>query len=118
MLSSLPMVKSGKIRALAVTGDKRSPLLPDVPTMREAGLKNFEFYSWYGLWAPAKLPEPILKKLEVATQKVMTSASMKEQLDNLGFESSYRNSADFARYIQAETDKYSAIIKQANITAE
>jgi tripartite-type tricarboxylate transporter receptor subunit TctC len=48
----------------------------------------------------------------------MTSASMKEQLDNLGFESSYRNSADFAQYIQAETDKYSAIIKQANITAE
>ncbi len=118
MLSSLPMVKSGKIRALAVTGDKRSPLLPDVPTMREAGLKDFEFYSWYGLWAPAKLPEPILKTLEVATQKIMTSASMKEQLDNLGFESSYRNSADFAQYIQAETTKYNAIIKQANITAD
>ena len=118
MLSSLPMVQGGKIRALAVTGDKRSPLLPDVPTMQEAGLKDFEFYSWYGLWAPAGLPEPILKRLDAAAQNVMQSASMKEQLGNLGFESSYRNSVDFAQYIQTETAKYGAIIKQANITAE
>jgi len=118
MLSSLPMVKTDKIRALAVTGAKRSPLLPDVPTMQEAGLKNFEFYSWYGLWAPAKLPDAIQKKLDAATQKVMTSASMKEQLSGLGFESAYRNGADFAQYIQAETARYSTIIEQAHITAE
>lgn len=118
MLSSLPMVKSGKARALAVTGSKRNPALPDVPTMEEAGLKNFEFYSWYGLWAPAKLPEPIRIKLDAATAKIMAAPSMTEQLDKLGFESTYRNSADFTKYIQSETVRYRKIIEQAHITAE
>lgn len=118
MLSSLPMAKAGKIRPLAVTGSKRSPLLPDVPTMQEEGLKNFEFYSWYGLWAPAKLPDPIRQKLDAATQKIMTDPSMKAQLENLGFESGYRNSADFTQYIASETGRYRSIIEKANITAE
>ncbi len=115
MLSSLPMVKSGKTRALAVTSSKRSPLLPDVPTMQEAGLKGFEFYSWYGLWAPAKLPEPIRAKLDAAAAKIMSSQSMKDQLEKLGFESSYRNSADFSKYIQSEITRYRFIIQQAHI---
>lgn len=118
MLSSLPMVKSGKIRALAVTSSKRSPLLPDVPTMQEAGLKGFEFYSWYGLWSPAKLPEPIRAKLDAAAAKIMASPSMKEQLENLGFESAYRNSADFSKYIQSEVSRYRFIIQQAHITLD
>lgn len=118
MLSSLPMVKAGKTRALAVTGNKRSPALPDVPTMQEAGLKNFEFYSWYGLWSPAKLPEAIRIKLDTATEKIMAAPSMKEQLDKLGFESSYRNSADFSKYIQSEVARYRTTIQQAKITAE
>jgi len=118
MLSSLPMVRAGKIRALAVTGNKRSPVLPDVPTMQEAGLKNFEFYSWYGLWAPAKLPEAIRKKLDAASEKSMATQSIKDQLDKLGFESTYRNSSDFAQYIQSETARYQHIIQQARITAE
>ncbi len=118
MLSSLPMAKAGKIRAIAVTGSKRSPLLPDVPTMQEEGLKNFEFYSWYGLWAPAKLPDPIRQKLDAAAQKIMTEPSMKAQLENLGFESGYRNSADFTQYIASETGRYRSIIENAKITAE
>lgn len=118
MLSSLPMVKAGKIRALAVTGRQRSPVLPDVPTMQEAGMKNFEFYSWYGLWAPARLPESIRRKLDAATEKIMATQSMKDQLDKLGFESTYRNSADFAQYIQSETARYRTIIEQSRITAQ
>lgn len=118
MLSSLPVAKSGKARPIAVTGNKRSPALPDVPTMEEAGLKNFEFYSWYGLWGPAKLPEAIRLKLDAASAKIMALPSMKEQLDKLGFESTYRNSADFAKYIQAETTRYRKIIDQAHITPE
>ena len=61
MLSSLPMVRADKLRAVAVTGAERSPLLADVPSMREQGQKNFEFYSWYGLWGPAKLPAPVVR---------------------------------------------------------
>ena len=61
MLSSLPMVRADKLRAVAVTGAERNPLLADVPSMREQGQKNFEFYSWYGLWGPAKLPAPVVR---------------------------------------------------------
>lgn len=116
MLSSRPFVESGQLRALAVTGKQRSPLLPDVPTAQEAGMKDFEMYSWYGLWGPANLPEPAVKKLEAATQKIMASPEMKKRLETLGFESSYRNSSDFQQYINAEMGKYKNIIDTAKIT--
>ena len=117
-LSSLPHVQAGRLRALAQTGRERSPLLPNVPTMREAGFKDFEFYSWYGLWAPAKLPAPILKVLEGASEQAAKSAPFKTKLGNLGFDPTYRNSADFSKYIAEETVRYQAIIKDANIKIE
>lgn len=117
-LSSLPHVQSGRLRALAVTGATRSPLLPDVPTMREAGLKDFEFYSWYGLWAPAKLPAPILKTLEAATAKAAQDPALKTKLNGLGFDVAYRNAADFDKFIASEMTKYQAIIEKANIKIE
>ncbi|OWT54509.1 Bug family tripartite tricarboxylate transporter substrate binding protein [Candidimonas nitroreducens] len=117
MLSSLPQVQSGKLRALAVTGAERSPLLPDVPTMREAGMKDFEFYSWYGLWAPAALPAPILKQLETAAAHIMDTPAMQQRLKAMGFESAYKNSPDFTAYIDSETARYKQIIEAAHITA-
>jgi tripartite-type tricarboxylate transporter receptor subunit TctC len=118
MLSSLPYVQAGKLRALAVTGHDRSPLLPNVPTMREAGIKDFEFYSWYGLWAPAKLPAPILKKLEAASAKIMATPDMKARLANFGFEPAYKNSVEFASYIDSETARYKTVVEAAHITVE
>lgn len=117
-LSSLPHVKGGKLRAIAQTGRTRSALLPDVPTMKEAGFKDFEFYSWYGIWAPAKLPEPILKALESATESAVKSEAFKSKLNGLGFDATFRNSADFGKYIVSETAKYQAIIEKANIKIE
>lgn len=117
-LSSLPHVKSGKLRAIAQSGRVRSPLLPDVPTLKEAGLKDFEFYSWYGLWAPAKLPPAVLKALETATEQSVKSEPFKTKLNGLGFEATFRNSADFNKYIISETAKYQAIITKANIQIE
>lgn len=117
-LSSLPNVQSGRLRALAVTGAQRSPLLPDVPTMREAGLKDFEFYSWYGLWAPAKLPAPILKTLEEATDKAAHDPEFKKKLNGLGFDVAYRNHADFDKFIASEMSRYQQVIEKANIKIE
>jgi tripartite-type tricarboxylate transporter receptor subunit TctC len=117
-LSSLPHVKSGKLRAIAVTSRARSPLLPDVPTMIEAGYKDFEFYSWYGVWAPARLPEPVRKTLETATARAVADEAFKSALNPLGFEVAYRNSADFARFIDAETARYKQIIERADIKVE
>ncbi|MBB1174958.1 tripartite tricarboxylate transporter substrate binding protein, partial [Klebsiella pneumoniae] len=91
------------------------PLLPDLATMKEQGQKNFEFYSWYGVWGPAKLPEPVLRKLEAASAKVMANPKIVEQLNGLGFEPSVKNSAAFAKFIDAEMKRYQVIIDQANI---
>ncbi|MGW8307791.1 MAG: Bug family tripartite tricarboxylate transporter substrate binding protein [Achromobacter pulmonis] len=115
MLSSLPMVRAGKLKALALTGAERSPLLPDLATMKEQGQKNFAFYSWYGVWGPAKLPAPVLRRLEAASAKVMASPKLVEQLNGLGFEPSVKDSAAFARFIDAEMRRYQIIIDQAKI---
>ncbi len=118
MLSSLPFVKSGKLRALAVTGATRSPLLPDVPTLREAGMADQELYSWYGLWGPANLPPAVLKKLNEASARIMAQPDMKTRLVNMGFEPAYKNSAAFEKFIDEETARYRVIISKANITVD
>jgi tripartite-type tricarboxylate transporter receptor subunit TctC len=118
MLSSLPNVKAGKLRAIAVTGKERSPLLPDVPTMRESGMGDFEFYSWYGLWGPANLPPAVRAKLEAASARIMQSPAMKAKMEGFGFEVAYKNGRDFEKFIDAEVKRYDAVITKANITAE
>jgi len=118
MLSSLPFVKSGRLRALAVTGAERSPLLPDVPTLREAGMADQELYSWYGLWGPANLPPAVIKKLNDASARIMAQPDMNTRLVNMGFEPAYKNSAAFEKFIDEETARYRAIITRANITVE
>ena len=115
MLSSLPFVQAGKLKALAVTGAKRNPLLPDVPTMAEAGFDNFEMYSWYGLWAPANLPARIRDQLDEATRNIVDQPEFNARLTTLGFEPYYRNAADFSKFIDAETELYGGIIKTADI---
>ncbi|CAB3846937.1 hypothetical protein LMG26788_01559 [Achromobacter pulmonis] len=83
--------------------------------MKEQGQKNFAFYSWYGVWGPAKLPAPVLRRLEAASAKVMASPKLVEQLNGLGFEPSVKDSAAFARFIDAEMKRYQIIIDQAKI---
>ena len=118
MLSSLPMVRAGKLKAVALTGADRSPLLPDLATMKEQGQKNFEFYSWYGLWAPARLPDGVRKKLDSASARIMSSPDIKDRLNGLGFESAYKDGGEFEKYIDSETRRYRAIIDRAHITAD
>lgn len=118
ILTALPLVKSGKVRALAVTGAQRSPLLPEVPTMQEAGFKDFEFSSWYGLWAPAKLPADITTKLDNAARRIMATAEMQNKLSSLGFSVDYRGPKGFAGFIQSESQRYGAIVKAADIKIE
>ncbi|MCC7041908.1 MAG: tripartite tricarboxylate transporter substrate binding protein [Burkholderiales bacterium] len=118
ILTSMPLVKGNKLRALAITGRERSPLLPDVPTMRESGFKDFEFYTWYGLWAPANLPAPIRQKLETTVQRIVATPAWKERMAAQGFEAVYRNSADFAKFIDSEVARYQTIVTAANIKAD
>ena len=118
VLSSGPQVKSGKLRALAITSAQRSPQYPDVPTVAEAGMPELETYSWYGLWGPAKLPRPIVAKLEAAAIRAVQSAEVRERMGALGFQPTGHNAVDFAAFIEAESAKNAKIIREANIRAE
>jgi tripartite-type tricarboxylate transporter receptor subunit TctC len=118
MASSLPLAASGKIKALAVTSTKRVAAAPNIPTIAESGMAGFDFSSWYGLWGPKDLPADITAKLQAEVAKALALPDMKERLATLGFEAIGSTSAEFAKYIDAESVRYSQIIKDAKIKAE
>ncbi len=118
MLSSLPLVQGGKIKALGITSLKRAAAAPEIPTVEESGVKGFEFVSWYGLWGPRGLPADISSKLQSDIAKILGMPEVKARLNVLGFEPIGAPADTFAAYIREEMTKYEAIIKNANIKAE
>ena len=111
-------VKSGKLRALGVTSAKRSALLPEVPTIAEAGLAGFEVVVWYGVCAPAATPRPVQAKIEADMVRAVGSADLQKRLFEQGVEAQPMSTAQFAAYMQAETDKWAKAIKGAGIQPE
>ena len=111
-------IKSGKVRALAVTTPKRASTLPDVPTMPEAGLPGFEITSWFGLLAPAGTPAPIIGRLNAETVKVLGRADVKATLAAQGLEVAASSPEQFAAHIKNEIAKFAKIGKTAGIKAE
>jgi tripartite-type tricarboxylate transporter receptor subunit TctC len=107
-----PHIQAGTLRAHAVAMPARVPLLPDVPTMAEAGLKGYEAYSWNAFWAPAGTPEPILDKLHAAILGILADATFREQMEKSGVPIMPASSrADAARFMKAESDKWVPIVK-------
>jgi tripartite-type tricarboxylate transporter receptor subunit TctC len=112
--SSMPHIKSGKLKALAVTSAQRSSALPDVPTVEEVGgpaLKSFEASSWFGLLAPAGTPTDIVTRLQQETAKALASPALKERLQAQGAIPSGNTPAEFARLIDAESKKWAQVVK-------
>ncbi|MDO8596325.1 MAG: tripartite tricarboxylate transporter substrate binding protein [Sulfuricaulis sp.] len=117
--SLLPHTKSGRLRALATTGTKRSPLTPELPTIAESGFPGFEATGWIGLLAPAKTPQPIIKVLHSEALKALALPEVQEALSRQGlFESTTSSPAQFTAYIKQETQTWTRIIKSAGIRAE
>jgi tripartite-type tricarboxylate transporter receptor subunit TctC len=116
--STMPHVKSGKLRPLAVTSAKRLPSLPDVPTVAESGLDGFEMVSWYGLWGPARMPPEVTAKIQKEVAAALKSQQVAKSLGEQGFMVSGSTSEEFASYIANESAKYSRLIKAANIRME
>ncbi len=117
--ASLSFIKSGQLRALAVTMPERISMLPDIPTAAEAGLPGFNVASMFGLLVPAKTPKPIVDQLNAALSRVMVSPEVKEKLLQQGAYVVAPNSADEARKrLQAEVDMWAKVIADANITLE
>ena len=114
----LPHIKSGKLRALAVTTGKRSAALPDVPTLDEAGLKGFDIGTWFGVLAPAATPKDIVAKLNAEMVKVIQSTEFRKRMDEIGAEPIGDSSAQMAQQIKGETEKFGKLVKDAKVTIE
>ena len=114
----LPHIKAGKLRPLAVTTAKRSPALPDVRTLQEAGLKDFDIGTWFGVLAPVGTPKPVLDRLSAEATKIIQSPDFKKRMDDIGAQPVGNSPAEMAAQIRSETDKFSLLVKAGNVTVE
>jgi tripartite-type tricarboxylate transporter receptor subunit TctC len=108
---SMPYVKGGRLRAIAVTGATRSPLLPDVPTVAEAGLPGFDVQSWYGFFSPNGLPRELIGRLNTDIVAVLGTPEMKDRLASLGAEPIPMSPEEFGKYVREEIAKWSKVVK-------
>ncbi|WP_406624311.1 Bug family tripartite tricarboxylate transporter substrate binding protein [Acidovorax sp. SDU_ACID1] len=118
MPSAIQHVRSGKLRPIAVTTAKRSPELPDVPTIAEAGVPGYEATSWFGMFAPAATPKPVLDKLHAALVKVLGQAEVKKKIAEQGGDPVAETPAQFAAFIQAEAAKWGKVVKESGASAD
>jgi len=117
-ISALPHVKSGKLKALAVTGAQRTTLLPEIPTVAESSLAGYEVYGWYGFAAPARTPRPIIERLHAEVVKLAQNPKMKARLASQGLELVGSSPEEFDTFIRAEITKWSAVLKAAGLKPE
>jgi len=118
MASIMPQVKAGKLRALGVSASARLKALPDVPTVSEDGLRDFEAGSWYGIMVPAGTPGEIVDKLNREIVRIVALPDVHEKLVDLGLVPFTNSAADYAAMVKADKDRYAAIIKQVGVKLE
>jgi len=111
-------IKSGRVRAIAVTSKSRLTALPNIPTIAESGLPNYEMANWLGLFAPAGTPQDVLTVLHTALGKVMADPSLRTQLNGLGIEPTFGSRAAFAELIRREIPLWAEIVKKSGATME
>ena len=116
--STLPFVKSGKLRVLAVSGLTRSTLAPDVPTLDEAGLKGYEIVGWNGLFLPAGTPSTIVTRLHTETVKALALPDIRERLSGMGAEGVGSTPAQFTAFVKAEIGKWAQVVRDAGLRVE
>jgi len=114
----LQHIRAGKLHAIAVTGDKRSPVLPDVPTLAEAGVRGAEIYSWQGMAAPRGLPADVKKKLADAAVQAINEPALKKRLTDQGLEIVANTPEEFAAFQAREYTRWKALIEARKITAD
>jgi len=116
--NAVPHVKARRLKALAVSTPVRSPLLPEVPTISESGLKGFEIGTWFGLLAPAGTPPDIINRLNAATRKVVDAPDFRERIAGQGLDARSSTPAEFAAHIRAELAKFAKLVREAGIKPE
>jgi tripartite-type tricarboxylate transporter receptor subunit TctC len=111
-------IKAGKLRALAVTTNKRSTALPDVPTLSEAGLKDFDLGTWFGVLAPAGTPKDIVDRLNAEMVKIINTPDFRKRMAEVGAEPIGNSPTEMARQIKDDTDKYAKLVKETKVVIE
>jgi tripartite-type tricarboxylate transporter receptor subunit TctC len=113
-----PLVKGGKLRALAVTTAKRSPIAPDVPTLAEAGLAGYEIGSWQGVFAPAGVPAEIVKRLNAEIVRIINSQEIRQKLIDMGAEPAPNSPEEFAAMVKTEVAKWSDVVRKSGAVVD
>jgi tripartite-type tricarboxylate transporter receptor subunit TctC len=117
-IAIMPHIKSGKVKAIAISGAKRSPLLPDVPTFAEAGLPQIESYAWYGMFAPAKTPKDVVAKINAEAIKVMKGPEFQKVLHDTGSDFVGDTPENFGKFVAAEHARWGKVVKQSGATVD
>jgi tripartite-type tricarboxylate transporter receptor subunit TctC len=118
LASALGQIQAGTVRALAVTGTQRSPLLPDVPTVAEAGVPGYQYYVWFGLWAPKNTPQPIIDKLHAAVTKALADPVLQQRLTAVAGEPFDMPLADITPFVKTEIAKWADVVKRGGVKVE
>ncbi len=118
VLGVIGLIQGGRLKALAITSQKRIAALPGVPTVQESGLPGYEAYTWYGFWGPAGMPAGLVKKLNEEVNKALAGTELRERLDKLGFEIQPGSPERFMKFLQEDALQAGAIIREANIKGQ
>jgi tripartite-type tricarboxylate transporter receptor subunit TctC len=118
MPPAVPQVKTGKLRAIAVTSAQRSPALPDVPTVNEQGYSGFDDLTWVGFFAPAGTPAEVVNRLNAELNRAFASPDVRDRLSALGLESRQNSPADFAAFLREEVPKWAKAVKDSGAKAD
>jgi tripartite-type tricarboxylate transporter receptor subunit TctC len=115
VLTAAPHVRSGAVRGLAVTGAQRSSALPGLPTVAESGIPGYEVSAWFGIFAPAGLPQPVVQRLNAEFVKALQQPDLRQRLASQGAEPLTSTPAEFSAYLRAEIDKWATVVKTAGM---
>ena len=118
LFTALPHVKSGKLRAFAIAGPKRSALLPDVPTLKEAGIDGVEVQQWYGFFAPAKTSKPIIDQLNKSLNQVLADKEIIKRIEDHGADVETSKPEQFGALVKSELVKWKGVVQRAQLTAD
>jgi tripartite-type tricarboxylate transporter receptor subunit TctC len=114
----LPHIKAGKLRALAVTTSKRSPALPDVPTLDESGLKGFNLGTWFGILAPANTPREVVVRLNAEIVKIVNAPDFKKKMEDIGADPIGNTPEQMAKQIKDDTERFAKLVKDAGVSID
>ena len=118
IMTAQPHIKAGKVRALAISSPKRSPLVPDVPTVAESGLPGFQSVTWFGILGPANTPKAVVERMNAEVNKALQLPEIQTRFAQMGFEPAGGTAADFAQTIRRDSQKWSKVIKDAGVKPE